>query len=63
MQMAEQNGGKFRRLKKDNKYSVFVGIEKFLLGKVIAWCVDLEEKIKKNSLWALNLHLKKEHDK
>ena len=31
--MVEQNGGKFQRLKKDPKYSVFVGIEKFLWGK------------------------------
>ena len=33
MRMVEQNGGKFRRLRKNHTKSVFVGMKKFLRGK------------------------------
>ena len=45
MRMVEQNGGKFRRLKKNQKIA-FLRNQK-IPGNVIAWYVDLDEKVKK----------------
>ena len=56
MRMVEQNGGKFRRLKKRIKKSLLILVKiKKKTGNVIPWRVDLNEKIKKIVMGTLNL--------